>query len=199
MLISTVRDDLCLDYANSRSWRGSEVPTERLSNFADLLGWIAGPAGTDPGPLRPIEIWSRKHPDEAADLFTEAIVARELVYRIFSAIAVGEPIKDRDFAALKTAIATAPARKELVQVDGHYAWRIEDLRPSVPHLLAPILWSAGDLLLNLERRRLRRCENEKCLWLFLDESKSGTRRWCDMASCGNRAKARRHYSKVKGG
>jgi predicted RNA-binding Zn ribbon-like protein len=49
-----------------------------------------------------------------------------------------------------------------------------------------------------EHRRVRRCANEKCLWLFVDESKNGTRRWCDMTACGNRAKARRHYLKIKG-
>ena len=49
------------------------------------------------------------------------------------------------------------------------------------------------------QQRIRRCTNDDCLWLFLDESKNGTRRWCDMASCGNRAKARRHYLKMKQG
>ncbi|MFI4995137.1 MAG: CGNR zinc finger domain-containing protein [Hyphomicrobiales bacterium] len=44
---------------------------------------------------------------------------------------------------------------------------------------------------------MRRCANEKCLWMFVDESKSGTRRWCQMSACGNRAKARRHYSRIK--
>ena len=75
--------------------------------------------------------------------------------------------------------------------------RIGPVRPAAPDLLAPVLWSAGDLVLNVARRRIRQCANEKCLWLFVDESKSGTRRWCDMTSCGNRAKARRHYSKIK--
>ena len=46
-------------------------------------------------------------------------------------------------------------------------------------------------------RRIRRCANDQCLWLFIDTSKGGTRRWCDMSACGNRAKARRHYSKIK--
>ncbi len=68
---------------------------------------------------------------------------------------------------------------------------------SAPSLLAPVLWSAGDLMIRRERRHVRQCANEKCLWLFVDESKSGTRRWCNMTSYGNRAKARRHYLKIK--
>jgi predicted RNA-binding Zn ribbon-like protein len=46
--------------------------------------------------------------------------------------------------------------------------------------------TAGDL------DRLRTCANEDCRWAFYDTSRSGRRKWCDMASCGNRAKARRH-------
>ena len=45
--------------------------------------------------------------------------------------------------------------------------------------------------------RLRICDNETCRWIFYDESRAGRRRWCDMASCGNRAKARRHRERVK--
>jgi predicted RNA-binding Zn ribbon-like protein len=60
-----------------------------------------------------------------------------------------------------------------------------------------VLWSAGDLLAGARRARLRQCANPQCRWLFLDDSKAGTRRWCSMASCGNRAKAHRHYAKTR--
>jgi predicted RNA-binding Zn ribbon-like protein len=203
MLMSAVRDELCLEFANTRSWRGSAAPTERLNQVEDLLRWIERTVGMGGRAMRPIETWARNHPEDAAELFTQAVGMRETIYRLFSSVAAGEAIPERDFAALKTAIAAAPARTELVRSGGRYGWQVDDLPPSAPHLashlLAPVLWSAGDLLLSADRRRIRRCANEDCLWLFLDESKSGTRRWCDMASCGNRAKARRHYAKVKRG
>ena len=60
-----------------------------------------------------------------------------------------------------------------------------------------MLWTAGDMLAEPRRDRVRLCANDKCVWLFLDDSKSGTRRWCDMKACGNRAKAHRHYAKLK--
>ncbi len=47
--------------------------------------------------------------------------------------------------------------------------------------------------------RLRPCENPECQLFLLDRSKANTARWCSMASCGNRMKARRHYqSKTRG-
>ncbi|HEY7522889.1 MAG TPA: CGNR zinc finger domain-containing protein [Candidatus Limnocylindrales bacterium] len=45
--------------------------------------------------------------------------------------------------------------------------------------------------------RLRVCANDRCRWVFFDSSPTGRRRWCDMASCGNRAKAARHRARVR--
>jgi predicted RNA-binding Zn ribbon-like protein len=60
-----------------------------------------------------------------------------------------------------------------------------------------VLWSAGDLIVSPEGGRLRHCLNDQCGWLFMDDSKNGSRRWCSMRSCGNRAKAQRHYLRSK--
>jgi predicted RNA-binding Zn ribbon-like protein len=43
--------------------------------------------------------------------------------------------------------------------------------------------------------RVRICANDTCRWVFYDESRAGRRRWCDMATCGNRAKAARHRAR----
>ncbi len=45
--------------------------------------------------------------------------------------------------------------------------------------------------------RLRICANDDCRWAFEDTSRAGRRRWCDMTSCGNAAKARRHRARLK--
>jgi predicted RNA-binding Zn ribbon-like protein len=45
--------------------------------------------------------------------------------------------------------------------------------------------------------RIRICDNETCRWVFYDTSRTGKRRWCDMATCGNRAKAARHRARAK--
>jgi predicted RNA-binding Zn ribbon-like protein len=48
-------------------------------------------------------------------------------------------------------------------------------------------------------KRLRRCGNSTCYWLFLDETKNCSRRWCEMASCGNLMKVRRHRERHRAG
>jgi predicted RNA-binding Zn ribbon-like protein len=48
-----------------------------------------------------------------------------------------------------------------------------------------------------QTERFRICANDGCRWVFYDESRAGRRRWCDMATCGNRAKAARHRARQK--
>jgi predicted RNA-binding Zn ribbon-like protein len=66
-------------------------------------------------------------------------------------------------------------------------WRLDPEDAS--GLLAPIAFSASELLLCDDLKRLKQCRS--CGWLFLDKSKGGRRRWCDMKTCGNRAKVTR--------
>jgi predicted RNA-binding Zn ribbon-like protein len=61
-------------------------------------------------------------------------------------------------------------------------------------------WEAARQLLDIlgeHPGRIRRCANEACVLVFLDTSRNGQRRWCSMASCGNRLKARRHWERSR--
>ncbi len=199
VLIPAAREDLCLAFANTLSWRGSPMPSESLAAFADLFGWLAGAASLPAETVELAQHWSPTHRQQAAALFGEAIELREAIYRLFSALASAEAAPAPDLALLNRALPDAPPRHTVAQGRGGYAWETDGIEMSAPALLAPVLWSAADLLTRADRRRVRRCANDACLWLFIDESKAGTRRWCDMSSCGNRAKSRRHYLKTKRG
>ncbi|MFF0432113.1 CGNR zinc finger domain-containing protein [Streptomyces sp. NPDC004327] len=61
-------------------------------------------------------------------------------------------------------------------------------------------WIAARDYLDLLRAapdRIRKCAHDACILHFFDTSRNGTRRWCSMAACGNRAKASRHYARTK--
>ena len=171
-----------------------------MNNLGDLLDWLAASAGTPTDAIAAAKSAAlRDGPDKTDRLFGEAVELREAIYRICSALAAGRTGAEVDLAALNRALALAPARERLAPVDRTYGWAASGFDLSAPALLAPVLWSAADLLTRADRSRLRRCANDRCLWLFIDQSKTGTRRWCDMSSCGNRAKAHRHYLKSKAG
>jgi predicted RNA-binding Zn ribbon-like protein len=199
VLIPAASEDLCLAFANTLSWRGSPAPSESLGGVADLLGWLGGAASLPAETVAQARRWSQAQREQAAIVFNEAIGLREATYRLFSALASREPVPDADLALLNGALAGAPPRRAVAPGNGGYAWETDAIEMSAAGLLAPVLWSAADLMTRADRRRVRRCANDACLWLFIDESKAGTRRWCDMSSCGNRAKSRRHYLRTKGG
>ncbi len=62
-------------------------------------------------------------------------------------------------------------------------------------------WTAADAYLDLLERspqRIKSCAHPQCVLWYLDTTRAGTRRWCSMAICGNRAKAERHYRRSRG-
>jgi predicted RNA-binding Zn ribbon-like protein len=61
--------------------------------------------------------------------------------------------------------------------------------------LARLAESIARELTKPQAQRLRVCDNEACRWVFYDSSPAGRRRWCDMATCGNRAKVARHRAR----
>ena len=74
-------------------------------------------------------------------------------------------------------------------------------RPALDRLIWLVIESGAELLTHGTTDRIRECrdESEGCGWLFLDTSKNGRRRWCDMRSCGNVAKAHRHRARTRSG
>ena len=63
----------------------------------------------------------------------------------------------------------------------------------------PAVIAAANLLelLNQAPDRIRRCQHPACVLWFYDTTRNSTRRWCSMTTCGNRAKAHRHYDRAK--
>jgi predicted RNA-binding Zn ribbon-like protein len=178
------RPDLCLEFANTRYWRGQATPTETLNSAEDLATWAAANVTKEARSL------SRRE-------FERALEMRETIYRVFDATARAKAPAASDLQALNEQLAAAPARSTLKRERTGFAWTIDLRGSSALGQLAPVLWSAGDLLTGGRLDRVRRCANPECGWLFLDDSRAGKRRWCSMTSCGNRAKARRHYHKSK--
>lgn len=217
VLLPAPSNTLCLAYANTLTWRGSETPSESLGSAEALFAWIAREARYPAEAMDEVRDWAGANPAQAAQLFAAAMTLRETIFRCFETVAADKRPSDADFDVLRAALDKCGGRSSLARQGEIYGWlvlapayaievlsttaasedRHDPWRLAAAGLLAPVLWSAADLLLDAGRRRIRQCANEKCLWLFVDESKSGTRRWCDMGSCGNRAKAQRHYAKVK--
>jgi len=193
-LIPAPPETLSIDFANTLYWRGSDPPTETFGTMGDLLTWCREQAGV-PAALAEA---CREHGEEAGEpaMLTRALALREALYRLFHAQAEQREPQADDLALLGGFLAEAAPRVALARIDGGYAWRIGEGRATLAGLLSPVLWSAIDLLGGARLAKVKCCANDACQWLFIDDSKNGSRRWCSMSSCGNRAKAYRHYHKA---
>ena len=91
---------------------------------------------------------------------------------------------------------SAGTRRVDLRADGTFARAFVPVGDAFAGLLIPIVESAADALILGELTRVRRGADPRCGRVFQDETKNGRRRWCDMATCGNRAKAARHRMKL---
>ncbi len=191
VLVPAPAEDLCLNFANTRYWRGSEpAATEQLTTARALSEWLAANAAMP-------RDGKTSAPADLDALFDDALRLREAIYRIFLSLGEGQAPPPCDLAIFNAALADTPRRLGISAHSGAYSWIVAAPPPSLGGALAPVIWSAADLLTHASERRIRRCANDKCRWVFVDRSKGGTRRWCDMSSCGNRAKAHRHYARSR--
>src|ERR1700722_7268336 len=147
------KDDLCLDFANTRYWRGQAAPTEMLGDFDDVLKWCRASGGGPAGQRRALVESLR------AQAFDESVALRELVYEIFAAIAAGKKPRAEALRALNHALAQAPPRRPLRDSGPGYGWAVDRAATRALDFLAPVLWSAGDLLVSRRLERVRRCAN----------------------------------------
>ncbi|KVL58130.1 hypothetical protein WT01_17490 [Burkholderia cepacia] len=191
-LVPAPPETLSIDFANTLYWRGADTPTETFRTLDDLLTWCREQAGVPAGLADACRV--RDEDDEPA-MLARALALREALYRLFHAQAEQREPHADDLALLGGFLAEAAPRVALARIDGAYAWRIGG-GATLAVLLSPVLWSAIDLLGGARLAKVKRCANDACQWLFIDDSKNGSRRWCSMSSCGNRAKAYRHYHKV---
>ncbi len=199
VLVRGQPEGLCLGFVNTVAWRRTDASEERLPSPAALLDWHAGTGILDPGHIGQLRARWEGRPREARAAYHRALALREAIYEVLRCRIHSEATPEAALRALNAALADAPPRTRLAPSGDALAWSVEATAPVPPDvLLAPIAWSAADLLAGPRAHRVRQCADERgCGWLFLDESRAGTRRWCSMGDCGNRAKAHRHYLRAK--
>lgn len=167
-----------LDLVNTISWPHTERRHDWLAVPANVTAWL-----------------------EAVGLPTMPIAEADLpvIHQIRGAVADmlvplahGETPPPTATERFNRHLRRAQAHLYIDPVDLDWAWT-----PPIAarDLLHPIVIDAADLITEGDRSRLKHCPS--CDWIFEDQTRNGRRRWCDMADCGSRAKARSYYHRTK--
>ncbi len=194
--VELVGGHVALDLVNSVSWRlDPQRRVDHLSDAAALATWLDR-TGVLAGPALEMvsggvsERTARQTLRDVRDLreqLHDSLAPRADGQGTSGSLVVARALNDR------LADAVAHSRLEGLPL----RWRIEPARATdVVRLLA---LAALDLLTANDLDRVRRCAGPGCGWVFLDRSKSHTRRWCSSSDCGNRDRARRHYARQRDG
>jgi predicted RNA-binding Zn ribbon-like protein len=161
---------LALDLPASLAFRLRAEPKDLLATPHDLGRWLvaAGLATRNPEP-------TMEELDQAREL-------REALYRLAMALVQGRGFAAADRALLNRWAAEPPP---VPQLGSHgLTWTGTGVRA----LLATLARDGVELFGGPLAERVRKCAGEGCALLFVDTSRSGERRWCSMAGCGNKAK-----------
>lgn len=189
---------LALDFANTKDWHASQTPQEKLNSYADLVAWgqQAGLVSTEAAAR--LRLFALEQPRDSLNTYQFAIQLREALYHIFSNQYANLPLAPSDLATLNSVVQQAMAHLRLTPVNGVMQWEWDTSLESANLILWPVARAAAELLTSPRASLVRECEDDRgCGFLFMDQSKNHSRRWCSMESCGNRAKARRHYAKTQ--
>lgn len=185
---------LCLDFANT--WSDRDRPdTDLLGSYDALLGFAWQAGVLFPEAWLQLTARSGEDPASGAEILRVAKDVREAVYGLFSGCAQGRPVAAGDLAPLNAALQATLPHRRIAAAGERLEWGWTDPGASLLSPLWPIVLSAAELLTSADLPQVRQCDGARCTWLFMDQSRSRSRRWCSMASCGNRAKARRHYQR----
>jgi predicted RNA-binding Zn ribbon-like protein len=181
-----------LDFVNTRSGPPDGLPDlEALHGYGDVVAWGRYAELLTDGEADRLLRKARRRPADARKTFERAIRLRATLDELFRAVAHGTSPSSAVIANLGSDEAEALGHAAFSRSGEAFEWRwsSEDLgRPLWPVVHAAIGLLTGDRL-----DRVKGCGG--CRFLFLDETKNGSRRWCSMDDCGTASKVRSYVAR----
>lgn len=191
-----VGGDAALDFVNTVTGRDQE-PRDWLDGYARLLEWAALVRLLPEKNLRALTKKLHSEPAAAARALTRAKELREELFALVSAVASGSTPPKSALASLREHWLAGTQAHELRFEDGHVIADIRSDATDFDLIAAMVAYRMVEHIMPQPVERLRVCSGANCSWVFIDSSKAGRRRWCDMSVCGNVAKAQRFYARSR--
>jgi predicted RNA-binding Zn ribbon-like protein len=182
----TVLNDLWMELLNSewRDWRGGGRSEDRL----DKPGWLQTLLET-----RGFVIQGEQLPDQLAS-WKEL---RGLIHKMLVQLLEGELPSDSDISSLNAFMAQGNVTRQLIRDENNYLLKEVPIRQDVAFAMAAFAVSFTQTWTQGHIDRVRICENQDCLWVYFDDTRNHSKKYCDDKMCGNLMKVRRFRAKKK--
>jgi predicted RNA-binding Zn ribbon-like protein len=189
------RTRLWLDFVNTDA--AAQMPGgDLLRDFEALLAWLQDEAAVDEERASGIRRRAVLQPAAAAATLVDARRVRAALRALAERGDHNERVRDDAIVEINRVLGRSAGTRRLDPgPDGGFVRIFVPTGDAFAGLMIPIVESAADSLIEDELPRVRRCADPRCHRVFLDGTKNGLRRWCDMGTCGNRAKAARHRAR----
>ena len=189
-----VAERMWLDFVNSDNIvRGGDA----LYDFERFVRWLEAAQLLDAERAATMRRRAQQQPAGALAVLGDARRVRTVLRALAERGDVSHEIRAEALGEINRVLGRSAGTRRLeLQGDGNFVRAFVPVGDAFAGLLIPIVESAADALILRELARVRRCADPRCGRVFQDETKNGRRRWCDMATCGNRAKAARHRMKL---
>jgi predicted RNA-binding Zn ribbon-like protein len=188
-----------LDFVNTVDWTPHGLVEEQLVEYGDLLRWAQGAGLISKKLAAALQDTAAKSPAAKDLALASARHTRWVMRRLFASLADGR--LDQQALAAFNEILNESARR--LMLSGARApnrpglqWQWRGLESSCEAPLWPVVWAAAQLLTSADTALIKECGGHNCGWLFVDRSRNGLRRWCQMSTCGTREKSRRRGSRA---
>jgi predicted RNA-binding Zn ribbon-like protein len=180
---------LAIDFTNTIGDRGGER-AEHLNTFGDIVAWAEARDVIARSGAAALRQKANADPDSAKRAWRSAVAFREALYNVIAAASSGRRARPADLSLVNEQVADTFSGAALAQAGERFSLETH-AEEWLDAVLRPVVRAAVDLLTSNDLSKVGRCADDSCGWLFLDTTRSGTRRWCDMRFCGNRNKVRR--------
>lgn len=186
---------MCFDFVNTVHSRRQEPQHDYLTAYTDLLTLCARTETMPAKRLDTLKNFAKSNPQEANETLEEIIKYRELLYQLFTKVAAAKPIGREVLNQFNVLLSKSLSKIRLVAdgVEVEKGWNESKINLKEP--VWRIIKSGYDILMEQPQERIKECE--ACGWLFLDQSKNRSRRWCNMQTCGSAYKAKKYYHRKK--
>lgn len=196
-----VGGDLSLDFVNTTDWTRRGPAEDLLTDYDRVLEWAEVAGAITGAQAARLRARAAKSPDAAQRALDSARRVRWVLHCLFDSLIAGKRSPDvlEQFNALLVAMyqrlvlawprdgAAHPADAGAPALQ--WGWR--DLDEHLESVLWPVVRAAAALISSEEAAKLRVCGGPDCGWMYVDRSRNGLRRWCEMSVCGTREKSRR--------